>query len=169
MARPISPEVREAIARDLRARWGTTSMRSFARDHGVSDATIRNIASENGLTSDAAREQVEKAASARRATFAQQRAELAQMMLDQAREAIAEIGRGSFVTGVAGGDIICRRVSHTSARDRQALLVAAGIALDKHRMLDQYDADTDTADVAKFLNALGGAVGAAASRPAGEQ
>jgi hypothetical protein len=158
VARPTSPEKREAIERDLRARWGTVSTRAFGTEHGVSDTTIRKIAGEIGLTSDVARERTEKAASARRATFAQQRAEIAQQMLDEARAALAEIKRGSVVTGISFGEVICRRVTETTARDRRELLVAAGIALDKHRMLDQYDTDTDTTDVVKFLNALGGAV-----------
>jgi hypothetical protein len=166
VARPTSPEKRAEIERDLRARWGKASNRTFAAQHGVSDATIRKIAGQIGLTSDGAREQTQKATERKRATFAQQRAEIAQMMLDAAREALAEIGRGSVVTGISFGEVVCRRVPHTTARDRQALHVAAGIALDKHRMLDQYDSDTDTTDVVKFLNALGGAVAKAAETDA---
>ncbi len=166
MARPISEETRAAVERDLRARWGSIGVRTFAADNGVSATTIRKIAGEIGLTSDGARVQVEKATERKRATFAQQRAEIAQMMLDAAREALAEIGRGSVVTGISFGEVVCRRVPYTTARDRQALHVAAGIALDKHRMLDQYDSDTDTTDVVKFLNALGGAVAKAADTDA---
>ncbi len=166
MARPTSPDKRAAIEQDLRARWGTVGNRTFAKDHGVSDATIRKFAAEIGLTSDGAREQTQKATEVKRATFAQQRAEIAQRMLDEARAALDEIGRGSVIAGISFGEVVCRQVDKTTARDRQSLLIAAGIALDKHRMLDQYDADADTTDVAKFLQALGGAVTKAAGTDA---
>lgn len=166
MARPISSEVREQIERDLRARWGTLGIRTFAKDHDVSATTIRKIAGEIGLTAGVAHERVQKAASMQRATNAQRRAQLAERLLDEAQAALDAIGEGSTIGGFSFGEFVEGRTKRITARDRQALLVSAGIALDKHRMLDQYDADSDTADVAKFLNALGGAVGAAAGRAA---
>lgn len=166
MARPTSPELREAIVRDLRARWGELSTRAFGAEHGVSDTTIRKIAGEIGLSAGVARERVQNAAGAQRATNAQRRALLATRLLDEAQAALDEIGKGSVITGISFGEVVCRQVDKTTARDRRELLTAAAIAMDKHRMLDQYDSDADTTDVAKFLNALGGAVTKAAGQDA---
>jgi hypothetical protein len=164
VARPISRETQAAVIESLRGRVdGSPSIREIAARHGVSYTYVRVQAKENGIEVAAtALTQVKSATMLRKATFAQQRAEIAQMMLDEARAALAEIRAGSVVTGISFGEVVCRRVAHTTARDRQSLLVAAGIALDKHRMLDQYDSDADTTDVVKFLNALGGAVTKAA-------
>jgi hypothetical protein len=158
VARPISEETRAAVVRDLRARWGTVSVRSFAAEHDISATTIRKIAGEIGLTAGEAHARTANATEQNRATNAQRRARLAGRFLDEAEAALDAISEGSTIAGFSFGVFVEGTTSKITARDRRELLTAAAIAGDKHKMLDQYDADADTTDVAKFLNALGGAV-----------
>lgn len=158
MARPTSPEKREAIERDLRARWGTTPIRAFAADHDISATTIRKIAGEIGLTASEAHARTANATEQNRATNAQRRARLAERFLAEAEAALDAIEGGSTVATFSFGVFVEGTSKRITARDRRELLTAAAIAADKHRMLDQYDADADTTDVVKFLTALGGAV-----------
>lgn len=143
----------------MRARWGSVGLRTIADAHGVSMTTVRKVAAtaDPVITSDHARARTKSAGESVRGTFAQQRAELAQLMIDITRKAVLELAAGSVVTGIdRHGHAVCERGAHLTARDRQALHTAIGISLDKHAMLDRYDSDTDRTDLALFLKALGG-------------
>lgn len=144
---------------------GRPSLREIAAAHGVSLTYVRMRGKDNGIEVAAdARAQVKNATAVNRATNAQRRARLAERLLDEAEAALDEIRAGSVVTGISFGEVVCRQVDKTTARDRRELITSAAILLDKHRMLDQYDADADVTDVTKFLQALGGAVTKAAEQ-----
>lgn len=160
MARPISEETRAAVERDLRARWGSIGVRTFAADNGVSATTIRKIAGEIGLSAGEAHARTANATATNRASNAQRRARLAERFLDEAEAALDAVAAGSTIATFSFGVFVEGTTKKITARDRRELLTAAAIASDKHRMLDQYDSDTDTTDVVKFLTALGGAAAA---------
>jgi hypothetical protein len=152
----ITDEVRKAVEDDLRARWGQVGTRVIADAHGISQTSVRRIAGEAGLTAGEARANTENATAHLRSQFARDRAELQTMFAEAAKEAIREIGRGSVVTGMFFGEVVCKRVSEITASDRRNLLTAAGIAYDKAAMIDRYDAAEDGTDVAKVLRLLAG-------------
>lgn len=155
----ISQETREAVERDLRERWGADrSIRIIAQDHGVSSASVRRIAAAAGITADVAltktktaREQLKEENARRRERLSERLLSVAEGLLDD-----LEARRGTVVSGLSFGEAVARRYDLLAPRDAQALATAAGIALDKHRMLDTYDQDRDTTEVGKFLRALAG-------------
>lgn len=154
--RTITDETRRAVEDDLRARWGPVGLRVIAAAHGISEHSTRRIAAAAGITAEGARAATKSAAQSHRERNAKLREELSERLLREAQRALDDIDAGSVVTGVSFGTVVSGRAGATSARDRQALLTAAGIALDKHRMLDTYDQDRDTTEIGKFLRALAG-------------
>lgn len=159
MARPrvISEETRQAVAADLRERWGPEfGLRGIADAHSVSLTFVRTVAREHGITAAHARTQTENASEQLKATFPARRAALAARLLVEAERALEDIDNGSVVVGISFGAVVSGRSAHTTARDRRELLTAAAIAFDKHKMLDQYDSTDDKTEVGKFLKALRG-------------
>lgn len=79
-------------------------------------------------------------------------------MLDLAERFADEIesGQGSVVSGISFGEVVAQRLPYLVARDKQSLMTALGIAMDKHRMLDQYDSADDGSEMGRFLRALTG-------------
>ena len=130
---------------------GKPTTRDIADRHGISTRSVSNICAAAGLTSAVSQAQTKIAVDELRLTNAQRRAQLAKRLLDAANDALDEIDKGSVVTGIAFGEVVSRRVSNLTARDRQALMTAAAIGIDKHRALDLHDSASDNADVAKWL------------------
>lgn len=140
---------------------GRPSLREVAAEHGVSLTYVRMRGKDAGIEVAAdARTQTKSATEAKRLTNAQRRAKLAERFLIEAEKALDAIEAGSTMAGFSFGVFVEGQTKKITARDRRELLTTAAIASDKHRMLDQYDSDADTTDVAKFLVALGGAVSA---------
>jgi hypothetical protein len=153
----ISQETREAIARDLREKWGPGhSIRVIATEHGVSDATVRRVQRAAGISVERSQIRTKTARESLKESNALRRERLSERLLDEAEKALEDIANGSVITGISWGEIVSGRAKATSARDRRELITAAAIALDKHRMLDTYDQDRDTTEVGKFLRALAG-------------
>lgn len=139
MPAPIPDDVRAAILADIKANGGERSCRGIARDHGVSDATVRKIAKDAGITDAFSRAQTKKATEASRVDHAARRAVLAEQWLSLAEDAVAQT-----------------RAQLADAKAKDAATIAA-IAVDKHRALDQYDSDTQgLAVVDAWLRAITG-------------
>lgn len=91
----------------------------------------------------AQRSQTKNATEAKRADMAAQRAELSQRALDMARGALDEIESGEVIvswTDFGSTPVVKRMNGMVTPKGRQALTTAFAIAMDKHKMLDQYDA-----------------------------
>lgn len=117
----IPDDKRAAILADIRA--GIKSRGQIARDHSVSTFTVSKIAEENGCNDPFNREHTQKATAAAVADAASERASLALDSLKGARAALQQM---------------LDALPEASARDAA---VAFGIMIDKHRVLDRYDAD----------------------------
>lgn len=158
----ISEETREAVVEAMRARrLGKPTVAAIAAQFGIGSRTVQRIANKADVVPEAARAQTQNATAQVRATNAELRADLSKRLLAAANAALDDIDNGSVVTGMSWGEVVCKRVGHITARDRQALLTGAAIALDKHKMLDAYDGASDNADVAAYLEWMRSAPGAA--------
>ncbi|CAL9606836.1 hypothetical protein SUDANB95_05506 [Actinosynnema sp. ALI-1.44] len=118
----LSDEVRAAILADIQD--GTKSARQIARDHNVSPGIVSKIAKDERVDGAFERSQTKKAVAAATIDMAARRAALAELNLALAEKATRHA---------------LDNIEETSAS--QAAIIA-GIAIDKHRALDQYDADT---------------------------
>lgn len=159
MAPPISDERRAAIEQDLRARWGDVGLRTIAKAHGVGDATVSGIAKRAGITrrvEPPEHSDPKNAVETRRARLARERQAISEDLLRIARETALELAKGSVITGVSFGEVVSGDAHRITARDRQALLTSLGIALDKHRMLENFDTAEGAGEIANFLRALAG-------------
>jgi DNA-binding transcriptional MerR regulator len=155
----ISQETREAVERDLRERWGVDrSIVQIAADNGLSITSVRRIATAAGVGSSEARTKTKNATEQLKEENARRRARLSARLLTAAERFMDDVDarRGTIVTGINFGEVVVRDIEKLTPRDAQALMTAAGIAFDKHRMLDTYDQDRDTTEVGKFLRALAG-------------
>lgn len=157
MAR-LSDEVREAISADLRATHGTAegSLRKVADRHGVGMSSVRVLRDE--LRLEPARARTKNATAAKVADMAAQRAELSQRALDMARAALDEIKQGEVIvswTDFGSTPVVKRLPGMVTPKGRQALMTSFAIALDKHKMLDGYDASKAAASaVDDWLGAM---------------
>lgn len=149
----IPDETRESVAEAMRTREaGLPTVAQIARSHGISARSVQNIANAAGISNAAAQARTQNARDTLRTTNAQRRALLAGRLLDAAGAALDEIEQGeSVIAGIAAGDIVSRKIRYLLAKDRQALMTAAAIALDKHKMLDAYDGASDNSDVVGWL------------------
>lgn len=133
----LPDDKRAAILDDIRT--GTKSRGQIARDHNVSTTTVSNLAKDDGIEEPFSREQTEKATAAAVADSASERASIALDTLKGARAALKQM---------------LTALPDASARDAA---VAFGIMIDKHRVLDRYDADTQgLAAVDGWLKAMMG-------------
>lgn len=145
MAR-LSEDQKRAVADDIRATIGTAlcTTRKLAARHATSEASVRRIAAQHGLTlgTDATRAIVKNAVEVKRDNAARQRAEISAMLLDEAREAVLDMRRPATIYNFGGKDNTYneKQVSRPPTGDRRNLAIIAGTLLDKHKMLDGYDA-----------------------------
>jgi hypothetical protein len=155
----ITEREREQLAAVIRENWGTKSLRDLASFCGISATTVRKIAGEIGLGAAEARTRTQNAIEAKQLSNAERRARLAERMLEVAEQALADMTSPHEVYNFGGKDntFNSRTVSQPSAADRRNLIIIAGTALDKHKMLDQYDtAGRAAAQVDAFLQHLTG-------------
>jgi hypothetical protein len=138
----LTSEQKAAVLADLRATSGTPegSYRKVAKRHGITEASIRRIvvASDHDVPAEA-RARTQNAIERRALSNADRRKELAERLLAEAQAALDDMQNGSIVHASSFGEITFKQAPRVLPRDRQALMTTAAIALDKHRMLDQYD------------------------------
>lgn len=143
MAR-LSEEKREAIKEDLRRTHGTTegALRRVAARHDVSMSSVRKIAVEMKLDGSQARSRTKNATAAIKDDLATQRAELSRRMVAAAHRALDDMESPAVIYNFGGKDNTYneKSVPRPPTGDQRNLMIIAATALDKHRMLDQYDA-----------------------------
>lgn len=143
MAR-ISDEVRAAVLADLRQTHGTPEgvLRKVADRHGVSLASVRRIGTAAGACGgEVTRTATENATAAAALTNAQRRERLASRLLDMAERALADMESPATVFNFGGKDNTYneREMPRPPTADQRNLAIIAGVALDKHKMLEQFD------------------------------
>ncbi|MFD0883860.1 hypothetical protein ACFQ08_04720 [Streptosporangium algeriense] len=152
MPPPIDPTTRAAILNDIRA--GEKSCRGIARQHGVSDATVRKIAKDEQIVDAFSRAQTEKATRARTADMKTRRAELAETLLadvDRLR-ARAWSSYRYYERGPEGPELVV--LDLPPLRETREAYTALGIAIDKHDKLIKMDSDNGASEARSMLGAL---------------
>lgn len=141
MAR-ISDEVKAAVVADLRKTIGTEdgSVRKVAVRHGVGMTTVRDLATKHGLSFAPGPETHARLQNAR-ATNAQRREALSARMLARAEKLEASLDEQVYTYSFGGKDGLFSDAWATrpSPSDAKHIMTAAGIALDKHKVLEQFD------------------------------
>jgi hypothetical protein len=139
----ISEDVKAAVLADLRATIGTPegSHRKVAERRGVSATTVKRLASAHGLTAEEARTKSKNAAEVQRATNAQRREALASRMLDAAEAALNDMRAPATIFNFGGKDNTYneREVQRPPTGDQRNLMIIAATAIDKHKVLEQFD------------------------------
>lgn len=158
MPAKIPDKTRAAILEDIRAKAGST--RAIAARHGVSDATVRKIAKDEGETEAFTREHTEKATRARVADMAELRTRVAQKYLRKADELLDQIDEPHTVFSFGGKDNSYNE--HTFDRpptgDIRNLMTSSAVAVDKHLKLIAADVDSGAATAASMLSGIADAL-----------
>lgn len=161
MARQRIPnDVREAVAEELRNRFaGKPTVREIAEQFGIGARTVQTIGAEFGVFTDSARAATKNATEQQKLTNAQLRAEISRLFAERAREALADMRRPAKIYNFGGKDNTYNEkdVEQPPTADQRNLMIIAATAMDKHKMLDAYDAASDNADVAAWLEWMSGA------------
>jgi transposase-like protein len=136
---PTPPDVREAVLRDIER--GGSSTRQIGARHGVSDATVRKIAKEAGLTFS--REQTKNATEAKVADNKARRAEIARKFLDKADALLDQMDQPHVAFNFGGRDNTYNEklMDRPPIADIRNLMTSAAIAFDKHLAADRHDSD----------------------------
>lgn len=159
---PITPEKRAAIVADLRATMGTAdgSIRLVSDRHGVAKSSISRIAQAEGISwTQEGRSIAENAVDQRRKTNAQLRSALAERLLEVANRALSDMNAPAVIYNFGGKDNSYneRTVDRPPTADQRNLATIAAIAIDKHKVLDMYDADARSgAMLDRWLGAMVG-------------
>jgi transposase-like protein len=152
---PLDPDKRAAIAQAIRD-GGTRN--AIARDHDVAQSTVSRIAEQEGLVDAFDRSEIKRATEAKQADLAAQRAQLAQLLMEDAfrlRERMWQTQQVVVVTARKGGGSSAELVDiETSAGDFRNYLTAIGIAVDKIGVLTRDDSQ-GMAAVDAWLRSLG--------------
>jgi len=160
----IPDNTRAAILADIQA--AEKSRNAIARDHGVSDQTVSNIANEAGITDPFSRLRTENATRARQSDMAARRAQIAEMLLNDIQRLRDRAWEPYDVvtTGQDGAEITTLPLP--PLRDAQAAYTSIAISLDKHLALVRHDGDSggDLESARSLLGDLGRALGVAADR-----
>lgn len=140
MPSPIPEDTRNAIIEDLES--GTEeSCRTIAKRHGVSDATVRKIAKDEGITNAFTRVNTENATRARVADMKAQRANLAQILLEDALK-LRERAWTQYTYYERSKDGVERvQLDLPPLAEVRNAYTALAIAIDKHVVLDRHDSD----------------------------
>lgn len=151
MPAPIPDDERAAILDDVRA--GQLSCKAIGRKHGRSASAVSGIAKAAGIVDAFGRSQTKEATAARVADQAERRAELADLNLTVAAEALVKLR-----------EVLVR------ARGVKDVAIAYGVLVDKHLVLAP---PTDGAEegrrrIVEFMDALRAGVEAAPVAEAGE-
>lgn len=149
----ISPEQIEQIKQRTEAGNSTSSI---VKELGISRPTVEKYQRQLGLRKPASPEQIERMAVARESRMAslkEQRAELAQRMIDEARSLLDDIHSSKSYAQAVGGKEPCVvrwEMDEPLPADKRNLMNAATAAIDKHLKLADFDAE-DTTQKAKSL------------------
>lgn len=157
MPSPIPETTRAAIIADLESE-DEESCRTIANRHGVSDATVRKIAKDEGFTQAFTRVNTENATRARVADMKAQRTQLAQILLEDALK-LRERAWKAYTYYERSKDGVERvELDLPPLAEVRNAYTALAIAIDKHVVLDRHDSDsTGLAAVDEWLqNMLGG-------------
>lgn len=149
----ITDDERTAIVATLNE---TGSVREAARRHGRGVASVSRIASEEHIAVD--RSATRKATAAHQADAKARRAELRVQLLDDARRLREQLWkpakeRKAMTVAKGGGvsavEIIDVELDEPTFADKQRIMTAAAIAIDKSIALERHDdsGDADVADV----------------------
>lgn len=154
----ISDETRAAILEDIRAKAGST--RAIAARHGVSDATVRNIAKEFGEADAFSREGTEKATRARVADMAELRTRVAQKYLRKADELLDQMDQPHLVFSFGGKENTYNEalLDKAPTGDLRNLMTSSAVAVDKHMKLIAADVDSGAATAASMLSGIADAL-----------
>lgn len=164
MPAPIPDSTRAAILADIRT--GEKGCRAIARDHAVSEGTVRNIAEEAGIMDAFSRVNTENATRARQSDMAARRAQIAEMLLDDIQRLRDRAWEPyDVVTNTQDGAEITT-LPLPPLRDAQAAYTSIAISLDKHLALVRHDGDAggDLESARSLLGDLGRALGVAADQ-----
>ena len=157
---PIPERKRKAILKDVRA--GKMSRNAIARKHGVAPSSIRLIADRAGIESAFDRSTTKSATRAHMVDLAAKRAELAELLLEDARALRDRAWDPYPVVNMTPDGPEITYLPLPPARDTQALYTALGISVDKHLVITKHDADPGTDSAKSMLADLGRALGVAA-------
>lgn len=160
----IPDDVRSSILASIEA--GEKGRNAIARDHGVSADTVGRIADAAGIVDPFVRTRTENATRARQADLAARRAQIADMLLEDA-ERMRERAWAEYpvvVTSQQGAEVIT--LDQPPLRDAQAAYTSIAICLDKHLALVRHDGDAggDLESAKSLLSDLGRALGIAADQ-----
>ena len=158
----IDDEKRAAILEDIRAKAGST--RVIAARHGVSDASVRNIAKDAGETEAFSREGTEKATRARQADLAALRAEVSEKYLRKASELLDQMSEPHLVYSFGGKENTYNEavLERAPTGDLRNLMTASAVALDKHLKILATETDSGAATAASMLSGIADALEKAA-------
>lgn len=160
MPPPISDDKRAAILADIRSGG---SCRGIARAHDVSDATVRKVASDNGITDAFSREQTAHATRARVADNAARRSVIVSRLYEHASYQLDRLDRTEHERSeVSAGKLVQWTADDLPPQDVRALIQAAGHATQHAVRLEQVDHTDGADDVASMLGKLGDALQTAA-------
>lgn len=164
MPAPIPDNVRAAILTDIQA--GEKGCRAIARDHDVSDGTVRNIAEDAGILDAFTRVNTENATRARQSDLAARRAVIAEMLLDDIQALRDRAWQPYQVVTSSQHGAEITELPLPPLRDAQAAYTSIAVALDKHLALVRHDGDTggDLDSARSLLGDLGRALGLAAEQ-----
>jgi hypothetical protein len=144
VAQRLSEQQKDAIRDDLRHTFGTTdgSVLKVAGRHDVSATSVRVLARELGLVSSESRARTKNATEAQTADLAARRARISERLVEAAERALDDMNAPAVIYNFGGKDNTYaeKPVARPPVADQRQLATIAAIALDKHRMLDQYDA-----------------------------
>ncbi len=161
----IPDEKRAAILTDIRA--GALGCRAIGRKHEVSDATVRKLAADAGITDAFSRAQTENATRAVAADNRSRRAQIASELLDD----VARFRKRAwspytyYERGTEGPELVTLELP--PLKDAKEAYVAIGISLQRHAELEKLDADRGDEQARSMLGDLADAIGKAA-REAGK-
>lgn len=154
MPSPIPEATRAAIIEDL-ASEDEESCRTIANRHGVSDATVRKIAKDEGFTQAFTRVNTENATRARVADMKSQRSQLAATLLGDALK-LRERAWTAYTYYERSKDGVERvELDLPPLSEVRNAYTALAIAIDKHVVLDRHDSDsTGLAAVDEWLQTM---------------
>lgn len=151
--RRVPDAVRQAIVADARATVGTPdgSVRRIAARHGVSDATVRRACrniEDIAFGTPQARDRLKNAIETRQLTMADRRARLAERFVEVAERALDDMVSPATVFNFGGKDntFEARVLPRPPTADQRNLAIIAATAVDKHKVLDNYDSDVRDRD-----------------------
>ncbi|HEY1176736.1 MAG TPA: hypothetical protein VGF17_11305 [Phytomonospora sp.] len=155
MPSPIPPETREAIVEDLGSDT-EESCRTIAKRHGVSDATVRKIAKDEGFTQAFTRADTENATRARVADMKATRTKLAAALLEDALKLRARAWEQYTYYERSKDGVERVQLDLPPLSEVRNAYTALAIAIDKHVVLDKHDTDLQgVAAVDAWLTAMG--------------